>query len=157
MKARWKDQKKAKGILFRQKEKAFQQTQFVADRKSKRIICTAFGKGRKHDFKLFRQSGVHIHTSKKILVDTGYQGMQKLYSNTEIPKKKTKKKPLDKEARKRNREISSERVLIENVIREVKIFRVAAEKYRNRRKRFGLRINLIAAFYNRSIDLKLKK
>jgi len=34
---------------------------------------------------------------------------------------------------------------------------VAAEKYRNRRKRFGLRINLIAAFYNRSIDLKLKK
>lgn len=83
--------------------------------------------------------------------------MQKLHSNTEIPKKKTKKKPLDKEARKRNREISSERVLIENVIREVKIFRVAAEKYRNRRKRFGLRINLIAAFYNRSIDLKLKK
>jgi len=64
---------------------------------------------------------------------------------------------LNKEAKKRNREISSERVLVEHIIREVKIFRVAAEKYRNRRKRFGLRINLIAAFYNRSIDLKLKK
>jgi len=83
--------------------------------------------------------------------------MQKLHGNTDIPKKKSKKNPLNKEDRKRNREISSERVLVENIIREVKIFRVAAEKYRNRRKRFGLRINLIAAFYNRAIDLKLKK
>jgi hypothetical protein len=83
--------------------------------------------------------------------------MQKLHNNTDIPKKKSKKNPLDKEAKKRNREISSERVLVEHIIREVKIFRVAAEKYRNRRKRFGLRINLIAAFYNRSIELKLKK
>jgi len=83
--------------------------------------------------------------------------MQKLHDNTDIPKKKSKKNPLNKEAKKRNREISSERVLVEHIIREVKIFRVAAEKYRNRRKRFGLRINLIAAFYNRSIDLKLKK
>lgn len=80
-----------------------------------------------------------------------------MHDNTDIPKKKSKKNPLDKEAKKRNREISSERVLVEHIIREVKIFRVAAEKYRNRRKRFGLRINLIAAFYNRSIELKLKK
>jgi len=83
--------------------------------------------------------------------------MQKLHENTDIPKKKSKKRPLNKEEKKRNREISSDRVLIEHIIREVKIFRVAAEKYRNRRKRFGLRINLIAAFYNRSIDLNLKK
>ena len=80
-----------------------------------------------------------------------------MHDNTDIPKKKSKKNPLDKEAKKRNMEISSERVLVEHIIREVKIFRVAAEKYRNRRKRFGLRINLIAAFYNRSIELKLKK
>jgi hypothetical protein len=91
------------------------------------------------------------------MVDTGYQGMQKLHGNTDIPKKKSKERPLKKEEKKRNGEISSDRVLIEHIIREVKIFRVAAEKYRNRRKRFGLRINLIAAFYNRSIDLNLKK
>jgi len=32
-------------------------------------------------------------------------------------------------------------VLIENIIRELKIFRIVAEKYRNRRRRFNLRIN----------------
>jgi hypothetical protein len=30
----------------------------------------------------------------------------------------------------------------------VKIFRILAERYRNRRKRFGLRFNLIAALCN---------
>ncbi len=43
---------------------------------------------------------------------------------------------------------SSKRVLNENVIGIVKRFRVLAEKYRNRRKRFHLRFNLIAGIYN---------
>ena len=83
--------------------------------------------------------------------------MQKLHSNTDIPKKKTKKQPLSEEDKKGNRNISSQRVLIENIIRELKIFRIVAEKYRNRRKRFGIRVNMIAAIYNRSLDLNLKK
>lgn len=95
--------------------------------------------------------------TKKIQVDTGYQGLQKLHSNTDIPKKKTKKQPLSEEDKKGNRNISSQRVLIENIIRELKIFRIVAEKYRNRRKRFGIRVNMIAAIYNRSLDLNLKK
>ena len=56
--------------------------------------------------------------------------------------------PLTKEDRKQNQRISSARITIENIIREVKIFRIIAEKYRNRRKRFALRFNLIAAIYN---------
>jgi len=64
---------------------------------------------------------------------------------------------LSEDDKKENRKISSQRVLVENIIREVKIFRIVAEKYRNRRKRFGLRINIIAALYNRSLDLNLKK
>jgi hypothetical protein len=45
--------------------------------------------------------------------------------------------------------------VIENIIPELKIFRILAEKYRNRRKRYGLRFNLIAALYN--LSLKTKK
>lgn len=75
-------------------------------------------------------------------------GISKKHSNVDIPKKKTKKKPLTKEDKALNRKISSSRVLVENVIRSLKIFRILAEKYRNRRKRFGLRVNLIAGLYN---------
>jgi hypothetical protein len=88
------------------------------------------------------------------LVDTGYQGIRKLHGNSEHPKKKTKKQPLTKADKKQNQRMSSERISIENIIRDVKIFRIIAEKYRNRRKRFALRFNLIAAIYNRNLSYK---
>lgn len=90
--------------------------------------------------------------STKIQADSGYQGIQKRNKNSEIPKKGSKKKPLTLEQKKANQKLSSSRVSIENVIRNLKIFRILAEKYRNRRKRFGLRINLIAAITNLQLD-----
>ncbi len=83
-----------------------------------------------------------------VLVDTGYQGLQKLHVKTALPKKRTKKNPLTKEDKKVNKEISSKRALNENVIGALKRFKIIADKYRNRRKRFGLRFNLIAGIYN---------
>jgi hypothetical protein len=35
----------------------------------------------------------------------------------------------------------------------LKVFRILGEKYRNRRRRFGLRLHLLASLYN--LDLKL--
>ena len=51
----------------------------------------------------------------KVIVDTGYQGLQKIHALTNIPKKRTKKQPLSKEDKQNNRKLSSERVLNENV------------------------------------------
>lgn len=89
-----------------------------------------------------------MHPKIKSLTDTGYQGITKLHSNAELPKKKSKKKPLSKEDKRKNHELSSERVLNENVIGMIKRFKIIADRYRNRRKRFGLRFNLIAGIYN---------
>lgn len=83
-----------------------------------------------------------------VLTDTGYQGLQRIHANSKLPKKKTKKFPLTKEDKKSNRKLSSLRVLNENVIGMLKRFKIIADKYRNRRKRFGLRFNLIAGIYN---------
>ncbi|KJV55040.1 transposase [Orientia tsutsugamushi str. Kato PP] len=38
--------------------------------------------------------------------------------------------------------------MYENVIAMLKRFKIIADKYRNRRKRFGLRFNLISGIYN---------
>ena len=112
------------------------------------MICTSFGNGKKHDFRLFKESKVKIHRKIKTLTDSGYQGIQKLHANTELPKKRTKKYPLTKEDKRHNRRIASERVINENIIGKLKRFKIIADKYRNRRKRFGLRFNLIAGLYN---------
>ena len=82
------------------------------------------------------------------MTDSGYQGLKKLHGNTEMPKKKGKNRPLSKEDKKRNQEISSQRIVNENVIGMLKRFKIISDRYRNRRKRFGLRFNLIAAIFN---------
>lgn len=82
------------------------------------------------------------------ITDSGYTGIKKLQSNTRLPKKCSKKKPLTVEEKKQNREISSERVVNENVIGSLKRFKIISDRYRNRRKRFGLRFNLIAGIHN---------
>lgn len=84
----------------------------------------------------------------KALTDTGYLGLQKMHANTSMPKKKSKKMPLTMEDKQKNRELSSQRVTNEHVIGTIKRFKIIADKYRNRRKRFGLRFNLIAGICN---------
>jgi len=118
------------------------------DKKTKQIICTDFTNGKRHDFRLFKESKTRIHPDVRIISDTGYQGIQKLHNKSELPKKKSKKHPLTKEDKRNNKNLASERVINENVIGMLKRFKIIADKYRNRRKRFGLRFNLIAAIYN---------
>ena len=118
------------------------------------IIATAFSEGKKHDFKLFKESIVAIAPEILYLADSGYQGLSKRHANSETPTKKSKKKPLTKEQKVQNSQLSQQRSYCEHVIGKLKIFRILKERYRNRRKRFGLRFNLIAALYNRSLALK---
>jgi hypothetical protein len=124
----------------------------VVDKKSKKIICTAFTNGKCHDFRLFKKSKTYINPKIRAITDSGYQGLKKIHANSELPKKKTKKNPLTKEDKKNNKKLSSERVLNENVIGSIKRFKIISDRYRNRRKRFTLRFNLIAGIYNWELD-----
>ena len=82
------------------------------------------------------------------LADAGYQGLADLHLNSQTPKKKSKYHPLTVEQKTANHELARQRIFVEHVIRRVKIFRILSERYRNRRKRFALRFNLIASLYN---------
>lgn len=112
------------------------------------MICTNFSNGKRHDFRLFKESGVCFQIGTKVLTDSGYQGLQKIHANSQLPKKKLKKQRLTKEEKRENKQIASERVLNENVIGMLKRFKILSDKYRNRHRRFGLRFNLIAGVYN---------
>lgn len=73
--------------------------------------------------------------------DTGYQRLMKLYANSVLPKKRSKRHMLTKQQRRENREISQKRSVVEYAIRFVKRFRILSECYRNRRKHFALRFS----------------
>jgi hypothetical protein len=116
------------------------------DPTTRQIVATDFSKGKTHDFALFKQER---HSAEVAFGgDLGYFGLPKLYPKSLVPFKKSKLHPLTKEQKAYNRELARFRILVEHVIRRLKVFRLLSERYRNRRKRFGLRFNLIAAIYN---------
>jgi len=119
------------------------------NKNNKEIICINQEKGRVHDFKLYKESiGNKILKNIIIQVDSGYQGIKEYHENTEIPKKKSKNKELSIEDKLENQRISKERIVIENINAKIKVFKILANKYRNRRKRHGIRMSLICGIYN---------
>jgi hypothetical protein len=86
------------------------------------------------------------------LADSGYQGLLSLHKNSRTPFKKPKGGKLTDEQKQFNKQLASERIVVEHIIRHLKIFRILSERYRNRRRRFMLRVNLIAGLYNYAIE-----
>ena len=67
-----------------------------------------------------------------------------MHKNVEIPKKKSNLNPLIEEGKLVNKVKSSKRIPIEHINTKIKTFKTVAHKYRNRRKRFRLRFNIIS-------------
>lgn len=88
-----------------------------------------------------------------LLADLGYLGLERLHTHSFLPTKATKHHPLTYEAKHANRTLARLRLSIEQVIGRLKVFRILAERYRGRRKRFGLRFNLISGIYNLELNL----
>ncbi|WP_227498609.1 IS5 family transposase [Synechococcus sp. PCC 7336] len=122
--------------------------QIILDQQTREVICTFFGQGRRHDFNLFKASGIHFHPETQSLQDNGYQEIETHHPNSFIPRKKPKGGELSSLEKSYNQELGRERICIEHVNRSLKIFRILRERYRNREQRYGLRCNLIAAIYN---------
>ena len=104
--------------------------------------------GKTHDFALFKNSRLALASHLELLADTGYQGVDKLHSNSHTPHKKSKHRPLTPQQKQQNQTLASRRIRVEHALRILKRFRILNSTYRNRRKRFGLRLNLLAAIAN---------
>ena len=115
-------------------------------------MATAFTHGSKHDFQLFKDDQSNIAQHIRVLADAAYQGLAALHENCQTPFKKSKHHPLTKRQKQRNKTLARKRISIEHVFRKLKVFRILSERYRNRRKRFALRFNLIAAIYNLELN-----
>ena len=106
-----------------------------------------------HYFKLYEESiGQATSDEIKVEVDSGYQGILRLHKNSQTPHKKPKGGELTDEQKAENKAFSSKRMLVENIAAKVKVFKITANKYRNRRKRFCLRMALICGIINYEND-----
>jgi hypothetical protein len=112
------------------------------------IYCVQVAKGRKHDLRLFKESKVRLHAANCLQGHRGYQGLPHLHAHSWLPHKGHKNKAFNKEQKQQNRQLAVQPVVVEHTIGKLKVFRILSQRYRNRRKRFGLRVNLIAGILN---------
>jgi len=131
-------------------------SQLIISEASEEIVATFFGKGKTHDYKLYQMSKIRLGKQIRLRGDLGYRGLQTQCLNVILPQKNSKLHQLTKTEKKANRELARKRVKVENVIRRLKIFRILSERYRHRRRRFGLRFNLIAGLHNYELKLKTR-
>ena len=120
----------------------------MADASTLDVLRIFVGKGSQHDFRIFQNSKVRILKRIWAYVDKAYQGLGKLHNNSLIPIKATKDHDLSSEEKKYNSIISRLRIYIEHINRYIKRFRILSSRYRNRRRRFGLRVSLICGIFN---------
>nr|WP_236117184.1 transposase family protein [Hassalia byssoidea] len=91
------------------------------------IVDVVAGKpGPKSDINLFRECQKGFDPRQRFNGDKGYEGE----SSIKTPKKKPKKAELTLEQKNQNKELALSRIFVEHLIRIVKIFRVASERFR---------------------------
>lgn len=115
------------------------------------ILMTCFSSGKTSDLRLLQASNLSLSDSVICSGDSGYQGMHKLFVGSKTPVKKPKKGVLTDAQKQSNKEQRRERVCIEHTMRRLKVFKILSYRYRNHRKRFTLRFNLIAALLNKDL------
>ncbi len=78
------------------------------------------------DKKIFDERQKSFDPEQKFQGDKAYQGGKSI----KTPQKKPRNKELTVEEKLKNKELASERIFVEHVIRLLKIFRVAQERFR---------------------------
>jgi len=103
------------------------------------------GMGAEHDFHLFKRTFEGTPENVTYTVDLGYVGIDKVHSNSKIPKKNSKKHKLTEEEINYNKELAKNRIFIEHTNGWIKRFKVLATRFRNDLNYFPLFSVLICA------------
>jgi hypothetical protein len=116
------------------KKKRHTRKNIVLTNKKEILILSPTKHGRVHDKKMSDKNMLasRIPEDVSLIVDTGFQGIQKQHYNTLIPKKKPRGSFLTQAEKEMNRLISSTRIVVEHAIGGMKRFGVAKDIFRNK-------------------------
>lgn len=126
------DYKEQKKYYSGKKVNHTRKSQLIVLPNGKDIVDVVSNKpGPKSDISIFNESKKGFDPEQKFHGDKAYQGGQSI----KTPKKKPKNKELTIEEKNKNKQLASERIYVEHLIRLVKVFKVAQERFRlNSRK-----------------------
>lgn len=106
------------------------------------------GAGREHDFHLWKRTYEGTPENVTNIVDLGYLGMDKIHSNSRIPKKSAKNHKLTDDEINYNKALAKDRIFIEHTNSWIKRFKILSTKFRNHLSFFAKFAVLVCGFYN---------
>jgi hypothetical protein len=140
------------------KKKQHTKKNITLSTKSKRVnYLTKTSYGRRHDKYHADKNNIFDDLPPEIQswVDTGFQGSQKKHTKTYIPKKSTKKKPLNQKQKEENKLISSYRVVAEHALAGIKRMQSCVQTIRSHIDEKADKLILISTgIWNFHLDFK---
>jgi hypothetical protein len=112
-------------------------------RRQRVVAVSPTAPGSTHDKKVYDRARTVVPPGARATGDTGYQGTALL-----TPVKKPRGGELTGRQKRGNARISRRRIAVEHAIGKMKIWRIAAERYRNPLKRHTLIIKNVAGLHN---------
>jgi len=122
----------------------------LTNSKKKILLITPTKHGKVHDKKMSDKNLIASRIPEEIslLVDTGFQGIQKQHENTLIPKKKPKGGFLTDTEKAWNKLISSTRMKVEHAIGGIKRFNAISHIFRNKNGLDDQFVNVCSGLWN---------
>ena len=126
----------------------------LANPKKKILILTPTKHGKIHDKKMADKNllASRIPEEVSLLVDTGFQGIQKQHLNTLIPKKKPRGGFLTEAEKAWNSLISSTRMKVEHAIGGIKRFNATSHIFRNKNGLDDQFMNICSGLWNLELE-----
>ena len=114
-----------------------------AKRRQRVAAVSPTAPGRAHDKKVYDRTRVVVPAGVRATGDTGYQG-----TALHTPVKRQRGQKLTRRQRRGNARISRRRIAVEHAIGKMKVWRIAAERYRNPLRRHTLILKNVAGLHN---------
>lgn len=135
---------KAQVVVVRKRKRAGRRKAGQPQKRRLRIAAVSpTSPGKVHDKKVYDRTRAIVPPGVAAYGDTGYQG-----TGLRTPVKKKPKQELTERQRRGNRRISRKRIAAEHGIGKLKIWRIAAERYRNPNRRHTLILKNVAGLHN---------
>ena len=117
------------------------------------IHKTGHKKGSRHDYDIYKEN--RPATPKEILnvFDLGYLGVEKNYSEqlSALPHRKKRNQKLSQEEIEHNKSHSKKRIKIEHVICRLKKYRIFADVFRNKLRKYNKVSDIVSGLVNYKI------
>ena len=144
------DNKRRKTYYSGKKKRHTVKTQLIVNNQGFIIHKLGYKKGRRHDYDIYKKNHPVIPKDVLNMYDLGYLGVEKDFPEqiSALPYKKKKNQELSQEEKDYNKIHATKRIVIEHTICRLKKYRILADVFRNKLRKYDKVSDIVAGLVN---------